>query len=91
MPQKLTLAFYACERCSKLDQEVRYIWHHRLTVVSTLYVTLQVITVAFFLLYAVQQSMTLRCEVRPNLARRRVPVTKIGLHINRCEERFAFL
>ncbi|EPS97025.1 hypothetical protein FOMPIDRAFT_1129217 [Fomitopsis schrenkii] len=46
MTHKLTLALYACERCSTLDQEVRYIWHYRLSGVSILYMTLQVATVA---------------------------------------------
>ncbi|EPS97031.1 hypothetical protein FOMPIDRAFT_58652 [Fomitopsis schrenkii] len=51
MPHKLTLALYAYERCCTVDQEVRYIWHYRLSGVSILYMTLQVTTVAYFLLW----------------------------------------
>ncbi|EPS97037.1 hypothetical protein FOMPIDRAFT_1129324 [Fomitopsis schrenkii] len=51
MPHKLTLALYAYERCSTLDQEVHYIWHYRLSGVSILYMFLQVTTVAYFLLW----------------------------------------
>ncbi|EPS92810.1 hypothetical protein FOMPIDRAFT_1096241, partial [Fomitopsis schrenkii] len=56
-------ALYVCERCITVDQEVRYIWHSRLSIISVLYMTLQVTTVAYFLLQVVQQFMTLHCNV----------------------------
>ena len=59
----LPTALYTCDRCYTIDQEVRYIWRRQPNVVSALYIVLQLVATVYFLLLAVQQLMTLSCNV----------------------------